>query len=101
MIAKPALQLVDEEEVCKSPEARRRTMKRICTLATVLFLGTAYAGQIEGIKEAENVPTAFSQMHVLALLVDFLFLNRYIESGVLAPHSAVGRIVRRILRWKK
>ena len=66
-------------------------MKRICTLATVLFLGTAYAGQIEGIKEAENVPTAFSQMHVLALLVDFLFLNRYIESGALAPHSAVGR----------
>ena len=34
-------------------------------------------------------------------LVDFLFLNRYIESGMLAPHSAVGRIVRRILRWKK
>jgi hypothetical protein len=28
-------------------------------------------------------------MHVLALLVDFLFLNRYIESGVLAPHSVV------------
>jgi len=51
-------------------------MKRICTLATVLFFGTAYAGQIEGIKEAEDVPTAFSQMHVLALLVDFLFLNR-------------------------
>jgi len=76
-------------------------MKRICTSATVLFVGTAYAGQIEGIKEAENVPTAFSQMHVLALLVDFLFLNRYIESGALAPHSAVERIVRRILRWKK
>ena len=54
-------------------------MERICTLATVLFLGTAYAGQIEGIKEAKNVPTAFSQMHVLALLVDFLFLSRYIE----------------------
>ena len=46
-------------------------------------------------------PTAFSQMHVLALLVDFLFLNRYIESDVLAPHSVVGRIVRRIPRWKK
>ena len=76
-------------------------MKRICTLPTVLFLGTAYAGQIEGIKEAENVPMAFSQMHVLALLVDFLFLNRYIESGPLVPHSAVGRIVRRILRRKK
>ena len=98
MIAKPALELVDEEEVCKSPEARRST---ICTLAAVLFLGTAYAGQIEGIKEAENVPTAFSQMHVLALLVDFLFLNGYIELGALAPHSAVERIVRRILRWKK
>jgi hypothetical protein len=55
VIAKPALQLVDEEEVCKSPEARRRTMKRMCTSATVLFVGTAYAGQIEGIKEAQNV----------------------------------------------
>ena len=61
----------------------------------------AYAGQIEGIKEAENVPTAFSQMHVLALLVDFLLINRYIESGALALYSAVGRIVRRILRRKK
>ena len=70
-------------------------------LATVFFLGTAYAGEIEGIKEAENVSAAFSQMHVLALLVDFLFSNRYIESGALAPHSVVGRIVRRILRWKK
>ena len=67
-------------------------MKRICALATVLFLGTAYAGQIEGIKEAENVPTAFSRTRVLALLVDFLFLIRYIESGALAPYSAVGRI---------
>ena len=76
-------------------------MKRICTSATVLFLGTAYAGEIEGIKEAENFPMAFSQMHVLALLVDFLFLNRYIDSGTFAPHSAVGRIVRRILRRKK
>jgi hypothetical protein len=76
-------------------------MKRICTLATVLFRGTPYTWQIEGIKEAENVPTAFSQMHGLALLVDFLFLNMYIESGALAPYSAVGRIVRRILRRKK
>ncbi len=59
------------------------------------------AGQVEGIKEAEKVPTAISQMHVLFLLVDFLFLNRYIESGALAPHSAVGRIVWRILRRKK
>ncbi len=60
-----------------------------------------HARQIEGIKEADNVPTAFSQMQVLALPVDFLFLNRYIESGALAPYSAVGRIVRRILRRKK
>jgi hypothetical protein len=55
----------------------------------------------ERIKEAENVPTAFSQMRVLALLVDFLFLTRYIESGVFVPHSAVGQILRRILRWKR
>jgi hypothetical protein len=42
-------------------------MKRICTLATgVLFLGTAYAGQVKGIKEAENVSMAFSQIHALA-----------------------------------
>jgi hypothetical protein len=61
----------------------------------------AYAGQVEGITEAENVPTAFSRMHVLALLVDFLFLIRYIESGALAPYSPAGRIVRRILRRKE
>jgi len=63
VIAKPALQLLDEEGVCKSPEARRRTMKRICTLATVLFLGTAYAGQTEGIKEAENVAVLYMKAY--------------------------------------
>jgi hypothetical protein len=79
-----------------------------------LFLGTAYAGQIEGLKKLKTwgplpeghayivlctrcnphpakEPTAFSQKHVLALLVDFLFLNRYIESGAFRPHSAVAR----------
>ena len=38
-----------------------------------LKMEMAYAGQIEGIKEAENVPTAFSRMHVFTLLVDFIF----------------------------
>jgi hypothetical protein len=58
-------------------------------------------GKLKGLKKPKTFPRHFHRCTCLLLLVDFLFLNRYIKSGALAPHSAVGRIVRRILRRKK